>query len=137
MRLQKLVRLSGSDELHDLQPLFERGLWIFGPEYEAVDFRSNRGMTEVVRKFFNRPEEEASRRRPDFIALPDKSIGFYGADNYEEGGEVRGVRKVLIVELKRTGLELTQQELDQARGYSRELRNVAVRSQRPRSLHTC
>ena len=123
VRLQKLVRLSGSDELHDLQPLFERGLWIFGPEYEAVDFRSNRGMTDVVRRFFNRPEEEASRRRPDFIALPDKSIGFYGADNYEEGGEVRGVRKVLIVELKRTGLELTQQELDQARGYSRELRD--------------
>lgn len=121
-RLQKLVRLSGSDELHDLQPLFERGLWIFGPEYEAVDFRSNRGMAEVVRNFFGRPEEEASRRRPDFIALPGRSIGFYGADSYEEGGEVRGLRKVLIVELKRTGLELTQQELDQARNYAAELR---------------
>ena len=121
-RLQKLVRLSGSDELHDLQPLFERGLWVFGPEYEAVDFRSNRGMTEVVRNFFGRPEEEASRRRPDFIALPGRSIGFYGADSYEEGGEVRGLRKVLIVELKRTGFELTQEELDQARDYASELR---------------
>ncbi len=122
VKLQKLVRISGADELHDLQPLFERGLWIFGPEYEAVDFRSNRGMTEIVRNFFGRPQEDASRRRPDFIALPNRSIGFYGADSYEDGGEVRGLRKILIVELKRTGLEITQQELDQARDYASELR---------------
>jgi hypothetical protein len=122
VKLQKLVRQSGSDELHDLQPLFERGLWIFGPEYEAVDFRSNRGMTEIVRNFFSRPEEKASSRRPDFITLPDRSLGFYGADSYEEGGEVRGFRKVLIVELKRTGFEVTLSELDQARNYATELR---------------
>jgi hypothetical protein len=34
-KLQTLVNLRTTDELHDLQPLFERGLWMFGPEYEA------------------------------------------------------------------------------------------------------
>jgi hypothetical protein len=40
--LQELIRDKGADELHELQPLFQRGLWMFGPEYEAVEFTSNR-----------------------------------------------------------------------------------------------
>jgi hypothetical protein len=35
-KLEKLVESHDADELHDLQPLFERGLWIFGPEFEAI-----------------------------------------------------------------------------------------------------
>jgi hypothetical protein len=50
-RLEKLVENPLADELHDLQPLFERGLWIFGPEFEAVDFRSNRGLSQIIGKF--------------------------------------------------------------------------------------
>jgi hypothetical protein len=123
-RLQELVRDRHTDEVHDLQPLFERGLWIFGPEYEAVDFRSNRGMAEVVRRFFGRQDETVSRRRPDFVALPDRSIGIYGSDAYDDGGEVIGIRKVLIVELKKGAFELTQKELDQARDYAKELRRT-------------
>ena len=34
-RMQQLVEDPEADELHQLQPLFERGLWIFGTEYEA------------------------------------------------------------------------------------------------------
>ena len=63
-----------------------------------------------------------SRKRPDFVALPDSSIGFYAADEFTDG-EVSGVRKILIVELKRGDFCLTQNELDQARDYARELRS--------------
>jgi len=119
--LQKLVHDRNSDEVHDLQPVFERGLWIFGPEYESVEFTSNRGMTRVVQEFFGRKGTKASGKRPDFVALPDSSIGLYSADEFA-GGEVSGVRKVLVVELKRGGFRLTQKELDQARDYARELR---------------
>jgi len=119
--LQRLVRDRNSDEVHDLQPVFERGLWIFGPEYESVEFTSNRGMTQVVQEFFGRKGVKASRKRPDFVALPDSSIGLYSADDFTEG-EVSGVRKVLIVELKRGGFCLTLKELDQARDYALELR---------------
>jgi hypothetical protein len=107
--------------VHDLQPVFERGLWIFGPEYESVEFTSNRGMTHVVQEFFGRKGVTASRRRPDFVALPTSSIGLYAANDFADG-EVSGVRKVLIVELKRSGFCLTQKELDQARDYAMELR---------------
>lgn len=50
-RMESLVNLPTTDELHELQPLFERGLWIFGPEFESVDFRSNRGLAETIRNF--------------------------------------------------------------------------------------
>src|ERR1700721_2406237 len=110
-RLQGLINDRKTDEVHELQPLFERGLWMFGPEYEAVDFRSNRGMAEVIRKFFGQTDAEASQKRPDFVALSGSSIGAYAADQYAENGEAFGFRKVLIVELKRGGFTITQAEM--------------------------
>jgi hypothetical protein len=117
-KIQSLVHNPTTDELHDLQPLFEKGLWIFGPEFDSVDFCSNRGMSTVIRKFLKMDsKEEPTRKRMDFIALPDTSLGVYTADTHDGDSEVSGYRKVLIVELKRGGFELTQRELDQGRDY--------------------
>jgi hypothetical protein len=121
--LQELIRDKRADELHQLQPLFERGLWMFGPEYESVEFTSNRSMTTIVRDFFQRRGIYASRSRPDFVVLPDSTVGLYCADEFTNG-EVSGTRKILIVELKRGGFCLTQNEIDQARDYARELRTT-------------
>jgi hypothetical protein len=121
--LQELIRDKRADELHQLQPLFERGLWMFGPEYESVEFTSNRSMTTIVRDFFQRRGIDASRSRPDFVVLPDSTVGLYCADEFTNG-EVSGTRKILIVELKRGGFCLTQNEIDQARDYAKELRTT-------------
>jgi hypothetical protein len=121
-RLQAIINDRKTDEVHELQPLFERGLWMFGPEYEAVDFRSNRGMAEVIRKFFGISDAGVSGKRPDFVALTGSSIGAYAADHYADNGEAFGYRKVLIVELKRGGFTITQDEMDQARNYVKEIR---------------
>jgi histidine kinase/DNA gyrase B/HSP90-like ATPase len=121
-QLQQLVHRN-CDEVHDLQPLFEQGLWIFGPEYESIEFTSNRGMNHVVTEFFGRKGITASRHRPDFIALPDSSIGLYSSDHFKEG-EVIGVDKVLIVELKKGNLEIGSEQLYQADGYAKELRKT-------------
>ncbi len=122
-QLQTLIRDKNTDEVHDLQPLFERGLWMFGPEYESVEFSSNRGMAHVVKEFLGTKGAVVSKNRPDFVALPDCSIGIYSADDFKDG-EVSAIRKVLIVELKKGGFEVKQQELDQARDYARELRRT-------------
>ena len=50
--LDKKLRDETMDEVGDLQPLFERSLWVFGPEFESLEFTSNKGMTEVIRKIF-------------------------------------------------------------------------------------
>ncbi|HEY7328020.1 MAG TPA: ATP-binding protein [Gemmataceae bacterium] len=123
-RMEKLVENPHADELHDLQPLFERGLWIFGPEYEAVDFRSNRGLAEVIGRFLGGADYKPPKRRPDFVVLPETSIGAYCADAYDAAGEISGIRKVAILELKKGGFCVTQKEADQARDYSKEIRKA-------------
>jgi histidine kinase/DNA gyrase B/HSP90-like ATPase len=131
-KLQELVRSKSADELHDLQPLFERGLWIFGPEYEGIEFRANRTMVEIVHKFFKKSGVAVTRKRPDIVALPDSSIGLYSSNSYSQDGEVDGVSKVLIVELKRGGFRLAQRELDQARDYGVELQTTGAVQQMTR-----
>lgn len=129
-QLRELVNTDKTDELHDLQPLFARGLWIFGPEYEAVEFTSNRAMATTIRQLFGGMDGSDCRLRADFVALPDRSIGVYSADSFNSDGEVDGVREVLIVELKKGGATIGVDEIHQGEGYARELRKKkAVDSQ--------
>lgn len=121
-QLEKLVDDHQTDELHDLQPLFERGLWMFGPEFEALDFTSNRSLATVVEKFFGEAALRTPKKRPDFVALPDSSIGVYSRDSFDERHEVGGFGSIVIVELKRGGFSITDDEKDQATKYARELR---------------
>jgi len=111
-------------ELCDLQPLFESNLWVFGPEYECVDFTSNRTMVTVLRQLLKVDTVEKSPKRPDFVVLPDSTIGAYSAPDYEDG-EVSGVRKILIVELKRGGFTLHQKEMIQGLDYANKIREKA------------
>lgn len=123
--LERMVENPSTDELHEIQPLFEQGLWIFGPEYETIEFTSNRTLATVIRKLFGDDEKVVitnPRRRPDFVVLPDTSIGVYSSDSHDEVGEVNGIAKVLIVELKKGGFQVTKAERRQAEDYASELR---------------
>ena len=121
-KMESLVENPETEELHELQPLFETGLWIFGPEYEAVEFLSNRTLAKVVKKFFGEGELDNPRKRADFVVLPDSSIGVYSSDAYDEDSHVSGIRKVLIIELKRGGSKITKKEARQAEDYALEIR---------------
>lgn len=124
VHLEKLVNDKTTDELHDLQPLFERGLWIFGPEYERVDYRANRTLATIIRELLGGSDDSVgvSRRRPDFVALPDRSIGIYSADAWDRNGEASGIDRVMIVELKRGGAEINTGNLRQGEDYALALR---------------
>lgn len=129
-KLELLITREKADELHDLQPLFERGLWMFGPEFEAVDFRSNRSLANVIRDYFDGKVESRDARRPDFVALADRSIGTYAADSFDARGEVWGIGKVLIVELKHAGATLTRVEVAQPEVYVARIRSANVVQER-------
>lgn len=122
--LETLVERHTTDELHDLQPLFERGLWIFGPRFEAISFTSNRTLATVVRELFGDAALSKPSLRPDFVVLPDTSIGIYSTDAFDSNNEVSGVESVVVVELKRGGHEVTNEDKDQAMRYTRELRKA-------------
>jgi hypothetical protein len=103
-----------------LQPLFHQGLWIFGPEYETIEFTSNEGMTKVIQNLF-KSDEKGSRNRPDFAILPDSTIGMYYYPHYDEEGGEFGTARLTIVELKRAGISIGEEQKTQCWKYIKEL----------------
>lgn len=118
--LDQKLRDETLSEVGDLQPLFERSLWVFGPEFESLEFTSNRGMSEVIRKIFGK-DMPGSLKRPDFVMLPDGSAGFYSRDSHDLGHEVDGVSRLVIAEIKKTGVVIGSKEKEQPWRYVKEL----------------
>jgi hypothetical protein len=109
-------------EVQELQPLFHRGLWIFGPEFETIEFTSNEGMTTVIQKLFEK-EIQGSLKRPDFVVLPEGTAGLYSYPKYDDmNGEI-GIDRLVIVELKRPGIVVGGDQKNQCWGYVKELFN--------------
>lgn len=125
IQMENLVRIESVDELHQLQPLFDRGLWILGYEYDSLDFSSNRELSTVLRRLFNEKDVRRIRNRPDFVAIPsESSLSIYSRDDIGSPGDnqVVGYQSVVILELKRPGIPISHRETDQARYYAREIK---------------
>jgi hypothetical protein len=118
---EKLYQVK-ADEVHELQPLFERGLWIFGPEYESIEYTSNKGMTTVIQEIFG-DKTKGSTNRPDFIIRTDSSVGLYSRYSYDDEGAEIGIEKLVIIELKAPGVPLKDDEIRQPIKYAKELFN--------------
>ncbi len=118
--LDQKLRDENMKEVGDLQPLFDRSLWVFGPEFESLEFTSNRGMTEVISKIFG-SKERGSKLRPDFVLLPDGSVGFYSRDSHDLGHDVDGVSRLVIAEIKKPGVMIGANEKQQPWQYVKEL----------------
>jgi hypothetical protein len=120
VKLKEKVFDAGADEVQELQPLFHQGLWIFGPEYETIEFTSNEGMTKVIQKIFQ-VDEKGSKYRPDFAILPDSTVGLYYYPHYDEEGGEYGTARLTIVELKRSGIPIGEEQKAQCWKYIKEL----------------
>lgn len=108
-------------EVQELQPLFGNALWIFGPEFESIEFTSNETMTTVIQKLF-KVEAAASRNRPDFVMTPGSTIGFYAIPAFDpETHNVTGTGRLVVVELKKPGLILGSEAKQQVWKYVKEL----------------
>ena len=90
------------EEVQELQPLFARALWIFGPQFESIEFTSNQGMTAVIKKLYG-CEQTGTRNRPDFAITPDSTVGFYSRPSYDTEFNEIGSDALIIVELKKPG----------------------------------
>ena len=109
-----------TDEVHVLQPLFARALWIFGPQFESIEFTSNRSMATVVKELF-KGDQIASRNRPDFVITPDSTVGFYSRPLFNTEFNEVGVESLVIVELKKPGVRIGSEEKGQVWKYITEL----------------
>jgi hypothetical protein len=123
--MRRLVNEKSTDELHELQPLFEQGLWIFGPQFETVEYVSNRRLKTIVDKFLVGKSDKLVEptTRPDIVTSP---VGVWDSSRFDSDGNVVGSERVLILELKRGGFNVKQGEVDQARDYALELRRAGA-----------
>lgn len=119
--LSKKIEVSNIDELHELQPLFEKGLWIFGPQFESIHYTSNRGMTKVIQELLGVQAVSGSRNRPDFVVLNDSSVGFYACSSYDDNFHEDGIDSLAIIDLKTTSIQLGEKEKSQVWRYVKEL----------------
>ena len=118
--LRERVLDVNTKEVQDLQPLFYQGLWIFGPEFETIEFTSNEGMTKVIQNLFN-SEIKGSRNRPDFAVLPESTVGSYSYHKYDDDGGEIGIDRLVVVELKKPGIAISTNEKAQCWQYVSEL----------------
>lgn len=126
--LQERTRDPDTLEVQELQPLMESCLWMFGPEYDVIDYTSNEGMTRVISMLTGNSLSSGSNLRPDFVITPGGSVGFYSYPRYdEESGEpVQGVSRLVIVELKRPGVPVGAKEKAQPWTYVKKLYDKGV-----------
>lgn len=107
-------------EVQHLQPLFKKGLWIFGPEFETIEYTSNVGMSKVIQELFG-VQETGSKNRPDFVVLPDSTAALYAYPSYDKHGGENGIDRMVVIELKKPGIRLGEEEKTQCWKYVREL----------------
>ncbi|MDH0862929.1 hypothetical protein [Mitsuaria sp. GD03876] len=119
--LRDKLRVVGVKEVQELQPLFERGLWMLGPQFESVQFTANAGMTSVIQDLLDCPEGKGSRNRPDLVVLPDSSLGLYSCSSFDDTYEADGVDQLVVIELKTTGRVIDGRDREQVWNYIKEL----------------
>jgi len=121
--IEELEARTNDDRTHEvqhLQPLFKKGLWIFGPEFETIEYTSNTGMSKVIQQLFG-ADEQGSKNRPDFVVLPDSTASLYTYPTYDRGGGEIGVASLVVIELKKPGIRLGEKQKSQCWNYVKEL----------------
>ncbi len=109
------------DELHVLHPLVTEARWLFGPEFDSPEYASNSQLHTVVKTLFKVDGSKASflneKKRPDLVIRPDSSVSVTGTECTDRETDLVGVDRILIVELKKGGANITRKNRDQAVGY--------------------
>ena len=116
-----------TDELHTLHPLVTEARWLFGPEFETNEYASNVSLKNAVNTVFkvqSKPEDYPNwRKRPDLLLLADSTISAVALEEMDSRDGLAGIRKVLLLELKKGDSQIGRKELGQAEEYVDAIRN--------------
>jgi hypothetical protein len=130
--IQRIYNDKATEELHTLHPLVLNSRWLFGAQYDSPMFVSNSTLTTVVKSLFKDEDYDVDmienpRRRPDIICLKQYSLKAVCTDRIDTtAGEIMKPDQILIVEVKRGGFEITDEEVAQVEHYVRQIRKSAV-----------
>lgn len=119
--IEKLAGDSKVDELEYLHPLITDARWLFGPEYDSSEYTSNSQLRTVAEKLFNvKPKDdmfENPKKRPDIVVVADSTLSITCTQAFDEESNLMQVDRILIIELKRGGSNITRDDTNQAVGY--------------------
>ncbi|MCL2115074.1 MAG: ATP-binding protein [Methanobrevibacter sp.] len=122
--LEHLSDKPTTKELSQLQPIFENGLWIFGPEYEGPGiFTSNKSLKTALREVLKvETSFEGDNKRPDFVTTSNGNMFSITGSDKRKKGNLIGYDKILIVELKKGDSTIGDEEMNQAKRYAKKIR---------------
>jgi len=133
--IRRLSQDPATDELHTLHPLVLRSRWLFGPEFESEEYRSNATLQTVARELFKSQKARFinDRSRPDIVVLPDRTtVQLTGIEGFDHGDPTLAqMHHVLVIELKKGGFEVTRKEFNQADGYVQDIAASGAIAGRP------
>ncbi len=122
--IEAISKLCGDpevDELHVLHPLVTESRWLFGPEFDSPEYASNNQLHTVVKKLFKVDGTNTSflneKKRPDLVIRPESSVSVTGTESIDRETDLAGIDRILIIELKKGGANLTRKNRDQAVHY--------------------
>lgn len=130
--ISRVFENKNTDELHTLHPLVLNAKWLFGAEFDSPMFVSNRALNTVVKSLFKEKEYDLEaianpRKRPDIVCLNRSTLRTVCTERRDiESGEMMKPDQILIIELKRGGFEIGEDEVAQAQNYVRQIKKSGI-----------
>lgn len=118
--IEQLCSDPTTDELHVLHPLVSQAKWLFGIEYDNLNYTFNRQLTTVMHTLLKSQRKENVdinwRKRPDLVIGSEFSVSSTCIEESDEN-DMFCISKILIIELKKGGFTIGRDEVGQAEEY--------------------
>ena len=118
--IRKLCHDSNTDELHVLHPLVTQSRWLFGVEYDNMNYASNRQLATILRDLLGAKSNHDAlinwKKRPDLVLADDGTFSATAIEDFDENG-MAYISRVLIIELKKGGFMIGRKEMSQVEEY--------------------
>ena len=132
--IERLCTDKNTDELHTLHPLIAQARWLFGPEYDSDMYTFNKRLKTIIKDIIKSSgyvELSEPNRRPDLVFFKESSFAIHELEDWNSEKNLSQCKKILIVELKKGGFELTRKEMKQAEDYVDEISHTNQISTNP------
>lgn len=118
--IEELCGESATDELHVLHPLVSQAKWLFGVEFDNLNYTFNRQLTTVMQELLRTQRKENVginwKKRPDLVIGSEFSLSATCMEE-PDTNDVFYISKILIIELKKGGFTIKRGEIAQAEEY--------------------
>lgn len=118
--IERLCSSKDTDELHTLHPLVAQARWLFGPEYDSEMYTFNKRLKTIVKDIIKSnqyTELDEPNRRPDLVLFAESTFAIHELEDWNNEKSLSECKRILIIELKKGGFEITRKEMGQATDY--------------------